>query len=87
MEQLAAVAHLSPYHFARQFKAATGLPPHQYIVARRVERAQQLLRRGDHSLAEVAARTGFSDQSQFCNHFKRLVGVTPGRFRMPARIA
>ena len=87
LDQLAAVAHLSPYHFARQFKAATGMPPHQYVVARRVERAQQLLQQGDHSLAEVAACTGFSDQSQFCNHFKRLVGVTPGRFRMPARFA
>ena len=87
LEQLAAVAHLSPYHFARQFKVATGLPPHQYVVARRVERAQQLLHQGDYSLAEVAARTGFSDQSQFCHHFKRLVGVTPGQFRMPARIA
>jgi AraC family transcriptional regulator len=88
LEQLAAIAHLSPYHFARQFKATTGLPPHQYVIARRVERAQQLLQaRTDLSLAEVAARAGFSDQSQFCQHFKRLVGVTPGQFRTPARIA
>ena len=88
LEQMAAVAHLSPYHFARQFKAATGLPPHQYVILRRVERARQLLQAGtDLSLAEVAACAGFSDQSQFCHHFKRLVGVTPGRFGMPARIA
>jgi AraC family transcriptional regulator len=86
--QMAAAAHLSPYHFARQFKAATGLPPHQYIIARRVERAQQLLRDdGDVPLAEVAAAVGFSDQSQFSHHFKRLVGVTPGQFRRSARIA
>jgi AraC family transcriptional regulator len=44
----------------------------------RGERAQQLLREGDLSLAEVAACTGFSDQSQFTHHFKRLAGVTPG---------
>jgi AraC family transcriptional regulator len=88
LEQMAAVARLSPYHFARQFKAATGLPPHQYVILRRVERAKQLLHAGtDLSLAEVALRAGFSDQSQFCRHFKRLVGVTPGRFRAPARIA
>jgi AraC family transcriptional regulator len=88
LEQMAAVARLSAYHFARQFKAATGLPPHQYVIARRVERAKQLLQAGtDLSLAEVAAHAGFSDQSQFCQHFKRLVGVTPGRFRTPARIA
>jgi AraC family transcriptional regulator len=88
LEQMAAVARLSPYHFARQFKAATGLPPHQYVIARRVERAQLLLHGGgDLSLAEVAAAAGFSDQSQFSHHFKRLVGVTPGQFRMSARIA
>ncbi|MEA2631209.1 MAG: AraC family transcriptional regulator [Chloroflexota bacterium] len=83
-----AVARLSPYHFARQFKAATGLPPHRYVIARRVERAKQLLQRGgDPSLAEVAACAGFADQSVFYHHFRRLVGVTPGRFRTPARIA
>jgi AraC family transcriptional regulator len=86
LEQIAAVAHLSPYHFARQFKATTGLPPHQYVLARRVERAQQLLREDDLSLAEVAAGAGFSDQSHFAQHFKRLVGVTPGQFRKSARI-
>ena len=85
LEQLAAVARLSPYHFARQFKTATGLPPHQYVILRRVERARQLLQAAtDLSLAEVALHAGFSDQSVFCLHFKRLVGVTPRRFRMAA---
>jgi AraC family transcriptional regulator len=88
LEQMAAVARLSPYHFARQFKAVTGLPPHQYVIMRRVERAQQLLQGGgDLSLAEVAADAGFSDQSQFSRHFKRLVGVAPRQFRTPARFA
>jgi AraC family transcriptional regulator len=88
LAQLAAVVRLNPYHFARQFKAATGLPPHQYVIARRVERAKQLLQAGTGlPLAEVAAHAGFSDQSQLSRHFKRLVGVTPGRFRTPARIA
>jgi AraC family transcriptional regulator len=86
--QLAAAAHLSAYHFARQFKAATGLPPHQYVIARRVERAKQFLQTGsDSSLAEVAAHAGFSDQSQFSHHFKRIVGVTPGQFRTRVRTA
>jgi AraC family transcriptional regulator len=88
LEQLAAIARLSVYHFARQFKAATGLPPHQYVILRRVERAKQLLQAGTNlSLAEVATHAGFSDQSQFSRHFKRLIGVTPGQFRTPARIA
>jgi AraC family transcriptional regulator len=84
--QLAAVARLSPYHFARQFKAATGLPPHQFVNARRVELAKQLLQVNDLCLAAVAARAGFADQSQFSHYFKRLVGATPGQFRIPARI-
>jgi AraC family transcriptional regulator len=88
LEQMAAAAHLSAYHFARQFRAATGLPPHQYVIGRRVERARHLLQAGTNlSLAEVAAHAGFSDQSLFTHHFKRVVGVTPGQFRTPARIA
>src|SRR5262245_52404668 len=88
LEQIAAVARLSPYHFARQFKTATGLPPHQFVILRRVERAKQLLQtRTAVSLAEVAVSAGFSDQSQFSRHFKRLAGVTPRQFRMSARIA
>jgi len=88
LERMAAAVHLSAYHFARQFKAATGEPPHHYVLARRVARAQRLLQPdGDLSLAEIAARVGFSDQSQFSHHFKRRVGVTPRQFRMSARIA
>jgi AraC family transcriptional regulator len=88
LAEMAAVVGLNPYHFARQFKAATGLPPHQYVIARRVERARQLLHAGTGlSLAEVAAQAGFSDQSRFSHHFKGVVGVTPGQFRRSARIA
>jgi AraC family transcriptional regulator len=86
LEQMAAVVHLSPYHFARQFKATTGLPPHQYVITRRVERAKHLLRAdGELGLAEVALRAGFSDQSKFSFHFKRMVGITPRRFRICTR--
>jgi AraC-like DNA-binding protein len=66
-----------------------GLPQlHQYVIVRRVGRAKRLLEDGgDLSLAAVGARVGFSDQSQFSHHFKRIVGVTPGHFRRHARIA
>src|SRR5262245_8469616 len=84
LEHMAAIANLSAYHFARQFKIATGQPPHQYVISRRVEHAQQLLQQDrDLSLAEIAACAGFSDQSHLSHHFKRLVGVTPGRFTAP----
>src|SRR5262249_41636534 len=86
LEQMAAVARLSPNYFAWQFKRAPGLPPHQYIIPRRVERAKQLMQTGrDFSLVEVAALAGFCDQSQFSHHFKRLIGVTPGQFRTRGR--
>ena len=82
LRDLAAVAHLSPYHFARRFKESTGLSPHRYIIARRIERAKELLRGEEElTLAQVAARAGFWDQGHFTRHFKRLVGVTPRRFR------
>jgi AraC family transcriptional regulator len=88
LEQLAAAAHLSAYHFARQFKSATGMPPHQYVLARRVARAQELLHPDrDLALAEIAARVGFADQSHFTQHFKRLVGVTPRQFRLAASVS
>jgi AraC family transcriptional regulator len=87
VEQMAAVVHLSPYHFARQFKAATGSAPYQYVIVRRVARAQHLLRtNAGIGLGEVAFRSGFSDQSNLSFHFKRIVGVTPGKFRISARI-
>jgi AraC family transcriptional regulator len=86
LEQMAAVVDLSPYHFVRQFKAATGMPPHQYVIARRVERARHLLRAdGELGLVEVALRVGFSDQSKFSFHFKRIAGITPEQFRISAR--
>ncbi len=87
LERMAAVVHLSPYHFARQFKAATGLAPHQYVIARRIERAQKLLLTdGELGMAEVAFRSGFANQSHFCLHFKRIVGFTPRQFRVSTRI-
>lgn len=82
LEEMARVAALSPFHFARQFKAATGHPPHDYHIRLRVDRAQELLRtRGrEWTLAAIAAECGFVDQSHLSRHFKRVVGVTPGEY-------
>jgi AraC family transcriptional regulator len=80
LSDLAAVARQSQFHFARQFKAATGQTPYQFVIGERIERARALLAAGRLTLAEVAAAVGFTDQSQFTRHFKRLVGVTPKRF-------
>jgi AraC family transcriptional regulator len=80
LADLADVAHLSEFHFARLFKQTTGLPPHQFVIHQRVERAKRLIAAGRLSLAQIAIDVGFSDQSQLNRHFKRLVGVTPKRF-------
>ena len=80
LAEIAGVVHLSPYHFARMFKRSTGYSPHRYLIARRVERAKELLTAGTLTVAQVAAAVGFADQSHFTRHFKALVGVTPKRF-------
>jgi len=76
---LAQAAGVSGTQVIRAFSAGTGMPPHAYLVSLRVERAKALLREG-RSAADAALETGFYDQSQLSRHFKRLTGVTPGRF-------
>jgi AraC family transcriptional regulator len=77
LAELANVVGISQYYFSRLFKQSMGLTPHQYIIQCRVERAKQLLRRGDESIADIAHAVGFSDQSHLTYHFKRLLGITP----------
>jgi AraC family transcriptional regulator len=78
LAELAAIAHLSPYHFARQFRATTGLSPYQYVLEQRLAAARQMLATRSLPLAAIAATLGFSDQSHFGSHFKRRYGVSPG---------
>ena len=78
---LAGVAGLSQQHFAVLFRQSVGFTPHQYVNHRRIAYAQQLLAARDMSLIDVSLQSGFSSQSQFITTFRKLVGVTPGRFR------
>ena len=78
LADLAAVANLSQYHFARQFRRSTGESLHRYVVERRLDAARRLLEGGRHSVVEVAALTGFADQSHLHRLFKARYGVTPG---------
>lgn len=79
LAQLATIAKLSEFHFGRLFKQTTGIPPHQYHLQLRVERAKQLLLQGI-AIAEVAQKVGFSSQGHLNYHFKRRVGLTPKQF-------
>jgi AraC family transcriptional regulator len=85
LETLAKVAGTSPFHFARNFKAATGLPPHRYLTVQRIERAKTLLASTSTPIADVASWVGFSNQSHFTGQFRKLVGRTPKQFRDAAR--
>lgn len=79
LAELAEIAKLSPYHFARLFKQSTGLPPHQYQIKCRVDRAKDLLKT-NLAIADIAQIVGFSSQGHLNYHFKRLVGITPKAF-------
>ncbi len=83
--QLAGLAALSEYHFARMFRESFGVPPHRYLLARRLMRAQQLLKETALPLGDVALACGFASASHFSNRFRAALGATPGDYRMALR--
>jgi AraC family transcriptional regulator len=81
LAEIAAVAHLSPFHFSRVFKIATGAAPHRFVLERRVDRAKMLLADPDLSLAEIAAAVGFANQAHFSTMFRRFTSMSPRQYR------
>lgn len=77
--ELEAISGLDRFTLARQFRKVLGTSPHRYLLMRRLERARQMIARGE-SLAGAALETGFADQAHFTRHFKRAYGITPGRW-------
>jgi AraC-like DNA-binding protein len=80
LEELAAVSELSRFHLVRAFTHAFGLPPHAYQISIQIAKARSLLSAGARP-AEVAAETGFADQSHLTRHFRALFHTTPGEYR------
>jgi AraC-like DNA-binding protein len=80
LEALAAAVNLSPFHFARVFRRATGMPPHTWLMQQRIARARALLQSGCLPL-DVAMQLGFADQSHLSRQFKQVYGVGPGAYR------
>jgi AraC family transcriptional regulator len=81
LQEVARECHLSMSHFSRQFRRTTGLPPHKWLLARRIEVAKEKLDDRRLSLSDVAAACGFADQSHLTRVFTRMVGVSPGAWR------
>ena len=81
LEQLAAEAGLSAFHFARLFRESTGITPHQYVLEQRIARAKFLLRLDKLTVAEIAQETGFSSATNFVRAFRTRTGVTPGSWK------
>jgi len=81
LDDMAAVANLSRFHFARAFKKSVGEPPYAYVLRQRIERAKMLLKSTKMQVNEVATLTGFKTASHFVRAFQQAVGTSPGSFR------
>lgn len=81
LADLAALVGMSQSYFCRSFKRSMGIAPYQYILQQRVERAKQLLRQNELSIAQIALMCGFKNQSQLTTLFRKLTGITPKVFR------
>jgi AraC family transcriptional regulator len=84
--RMADMAHLSPFHFERLFKASMGRTVHQYVLTQRLEKSYRLLLTSNLTIAQIAAETGFADQSHFERRFKSLFGVPPGVLRKDRKV-
>jgi AraC family transcriptional regulator len=85
LEDIAAAAYLSEYHFARLFKQITGVTPHVYLANVRLERARKLLAETSLAISEIASAVGYQSQSHFTKMFKAVTGVTPRSYREAAK--
>ena len=81
VRSVAAVAHVSPWHFIRSFRSVFGETPHRYLQRRRVERSMFLLRETDRSVTDICLDVGFTSLGTFSRTFRQIVGETPSAYR------
>lgn len=81
LAEIAGVAHMSPHYFSRAFRRSIGIPPHRYVIDRRIEKAKTLLSDNHLPLVEVGLSVGFQNQSHFTTLFHKWTGVTPKVYR------
>jgi AraC family transcriptional regulator len=81
LRELAGMVEMNVFHLLRMFKVSFGVPPHRYVLERRMRRAKELLRDSELSISEVAFRCGYAEQSSFARAFRRMTGTYPRSYR------
>ena len=79
---LSELARVTPFHFARLFRATVGIPPHQFVLRQRIQKSLTLIKAGKLPLAQIAVESGFHDQPHFIRVFRRLIGTTPAKYSL-----
>jgi AraC family transcriptional regulator len=85
LEELSEVLDMTPHYLCRSFRKSVGMPPHRYLITRRMERAKELLASSDKDVTEIALEVGFSSHSHFTTAFRRSVGYAPRTYRNSVR--
>ncbi|MDJ0570770.1 MAG: AraC family transcriptional regulator [Pleurocapsa sp. MO_192.B19] len=81
LTELANLVNMSQYYFCRLFGESTGIAPYQYVIQQRVAKAKGLIKHSTMPLADISFECGFSSQSQMTQHFRKLTGMTPKKYR------
>lgn len=82
LADLASLLGISEFHFSHRFKQVLGTTPHQYLLQQRIERAKQLLKQRDRSIADIALTCGFNSHSHLSKQFRQITGTTPKAYRL-----